>query len=79
MPPAIAPRKIEVNGGNLNSASPMTTTNGANIHGVTPNAFWIAAIFSVESKSPGWPRKKNTVSDIASDTIEVSNVSRMCV
>ena len=77
-PPASAPRKIEVNGGNLRIARPTTTSSGTNNTREGWKTLWMAAIFSLASKSPGWPSRKNTARAMISDRPEVTAVSRTC-
>src|SRR5262249_15177615 len=76
-PPASAPRKMAVNGGNLSRASTITTTSGTNSQSEMSKALWRAAIFSLASKSPGWPSSQKTSRDSASASPDVTAVSRM--
>ncbi len=70
--------KIAVNGGNLSTASTMTTTSGRNSTSDGWKNVWIAWAFSTASKSPGRPRSQKTTSESARATLEVSAVSRTC-
>ena len=71
-PPASAPMKIAVNGGNFSSASPTTMRRGRKRSGVMWTLRAIAAVFSLASKSPGLPRRKNTPMAMASASAEIS-------
>ena len=77
-PPAMAPRKIDVNGVTLKAASPTTTTSGRNSQSEMWNDALIPSILAEASKSPGWPSMKKIASEIATATDDVNSVSRRC-